>query len=114
MKKQKMQGVGRWLVVVWVIAAIVMGGCASAPSVNMSENAAPPPMAGSAAPTLGDTSEAQAPGSEGTAATNRMIIARASLTLVVADTQTTVDGIGTLMEEMEGYVTALARRPVAL
>lgn len=107
MKKTKMHGVGYWMVAVWMIAAMVIAGCsAAAPMAGSSENAAPP-MAD--APTQGrvdsDGSVAQAPGAEGTAATNRMIIARASIALTVADTEATVDAITTLMDELRGYVS---------
>jgi hypothetical protein len=91
-----------WVVAVGVVAAIVISGCAAAsPSF---ESSAPAP-AGASAQAPRDNAEAQAEGADGTATTNRMIIARAGLTLVVADTQTAVDEITALMESMGGYVS---------
>jgi hypothetical protein len=92
------------MVVVWAIAAMVIAGCAAAsPQSRSAENAAPPPSAGSAAPS--QDAVAQAEGGDGAAASNRKIIARAGLTLVVADTEETVEAITALMNEMGGYVS---------
>jgi hypothetical protein len=94
-----MKGVRRWVVVVWVISALVLAACASASPEASS--GAPAPMEQSS----GGDAVAQAPGSDGAASANRKIIARANISLVVADTQATVDAIGTLMDELGGYVS---------
>jgi hypothetical protein len=94
-----MKGVRQWAVMVWVISALVLAACGSA---NLTpSSSAPAPMEQSS----GGDSVAQAPGGEGAATTNRMIIARANISLVVADTQATVDAISTLMDELGGYVS---------
>lgn len=106
MKNKKVLGVGYWMVALWVIAAMVIAGCAAvSPMTRSSENAAPPPMAPSGGSADSGEAVAQAPGSEGTAATNRMIVARATIELTVADTEATVDAIGALMDELGGYVS---------
>lgn len=105
MKNKVMQRVSKWTLPLVVIAAMVMAGCAAAsPQSASSENSAPMTNGRAEAPAA-DGSVAQAEGGEGTAASNRMIIARASLVLIVADTQTTVDAITVLMDEMGGYVS---------
>lgn len=103
MNVQKMQGMGRWVGVVMLVSAIIMAGCAGATRTYSSENAAPPPMAGSAA--ARESAVAQDSGGEGTATANRKIIARATIALTVVDTQATVDAIGALMDEIGGYVS---------
>ena len=97
-----MKGMRQWVVAVGMISALVLGACASARPAS-SENA-PAPM--EQAQSSGGDAVAQAPGSEGVATANRKIIARADLSLVVADTQATVDAISTLMDELGGYVSA--------
>ena len=99
MKNQRMKAVRKWVVAVWVISALVLAACASArPEASSSAPAAMEPSSGGEA-------VAQAPGSEGAASANRKITARASIDLVVADTQATVDAISTLMDELGGYVS---------
>ena len=97
---------GYWMVVVWAVAAMIVAGCSAAsPTSGSFENAAPPAAMPSEGGAARDEAVAQAPGSEGVAASNRKIIARAGLTLVVADTQGTVDAITVLMDELGGYVS---------
>jgi hypothetical protein len=103
MKNKKMRGVGYWIVGIWLAAAMVLAGCAAAPSSY--ESSAPAPASGRSTGSSNDNAEAQAPGGEGAAESSRKIVARASLTLIVADTQTTVDSIGALMEQVGGYVS---------
>jgi hypothetical protein len=102
MKNKRMR---HWVVVIWVISALLLAACSAARPMlsenRSSENSAPP----SAAQSSGGDAVAQVPGGEGTAAADRKIIARASMDLVVADTQATVDAIGTLMDELGGYVS---------
>lgn len=100
-----MKHMRRWAVTVWMISTLVLAACSSAvPSSNPGavepmENSAPMPESS------GGEAVAQAPGSEGTAAANRMLIARANISLVVADTQATVDAISALMDDMGGYLS---------
>ena len=103
MNVQKMQGMGHWVGVVTLVAAIIMAGCAGAAPTYSSENAAPAPMAGSAS--ARESAVAQDSGGEGAATANRQIIARATIALTVSDTQATVDAIGVLMDEIGGYVS---------
>jgi hypothetical protein len=98
MKNRKIFGMGYWTVVVWAVAALVIAGCSSGP--RSSSDMAPSPSAGGAVEPV-----AQAPGSEGTAESSRKIIARAGLTLVVADTEVAVDEITALVDELGGYVS---------
>ena len=105
MKNKVMQRVSQWTLPLVVMAAMVMAGCAAAPQSASYENSAPMTSGRADAPAAADGAVAQAEGGEGSAATNRMIIARASLVLIVADTQTTVDAITVLMDEMGGYVS---------
>ncbi|MCC6457882.1 MAG: DUF4349 domain-containing protein [Caldilineaceae bacterium] len=95
----KSKGIRQWAVGLWIVSALLLAAC-SAASPMSNESAAP--AAGSAS---SNDAVAQAPGSDGTAESNRKIIARASLELVVADTQAAVDEIGTLMEGLGGYVS---------
>jgi hypothetical protein len=97
----KSKGIRQWVVGLWIVSALLLAAC-SAASPMSNESAAPAPAAGSAS---SNDAVAQAPGSDGTAESNRKIIARASVDLVVADTQAAVDEIGALMEEMGGYVS---------
>jgi hypothetical protein len=101
MKKRRSLGMGYWMVVLWVAAAMVIAGCSAA--APQFESSAPAP-AGGAMEAPRDDSVAQADG-DGAATTNRKIIARAGMTLVVADTQATVDAISALMSELGGYVS---------
>jgi hypothetical protein len=71
---------------------------------SSSENAAPAASGGAPAEPARDA-VAQAQDGTGTVADNRKIIARAGLTLVVADTEATVAAIGTMIAEMGGYVS---------
>lgn len=101
MKTKKLQGVGYWMV-----AAMVIAGCSAASPGNRSSENAAPPLAGAPAPSQGSVDESVAQASaDGAAATNRMIIARATMELTVTDTQATVDAITTLMDELGGYVS---------
>jgi hypothetical protein len=96
------------MMTIWEIAALILAGCSAAsPTLYSIECCAPAALdcGSSAEMARAEDSVAQAPGSDGAAATNRLIIARASLTLIVADTQTTVDAITALMDEMGGYVS---------
>jgi hypothetical protein len=105
MAKSKRVGIGKWVVAVGLGAAIVMAGCASAaPQASFSDNSAP--AAGAAEAPRADA-VAQADGNPTTdvASSNRKIIARAGLTLVVVDTEATVDAITALMDELGGYVS---------
>jgi hypothetical protein len=104
MKNKKMQGVGYWIVGIWLAAAMVLAGC-SAAAPSSYESSAPAPASGSSTGSSNDNAEAQAPGGEGAAQSSRKIVARASLTLIVADTQTTVDSISALMDQVGGYVS---------
>ena len=104
MKTSKRVGIGKWVMAVGMAAAIVMAGCASAsPSSFSMDNSAP--MAGSAAESAPMEPVAQADGNTNTAASSRKIIARAGITLVVVDTEATVEEITALMNELGGYVS---------
>jgi hypothetical protein len=105
MKTKQINHVARWVVLVSIISTLLLAACSAAAPRASFENAAPPPMADSGGEAARDESLVQAPGSEGAASANRKIIARAGLTLVVADTQATVDSIGELMNELGGYVS---------
>jgi hypothetical protein len=89
-------------VAILIIATIVIAGCGAASPASMESSA--PPSAGAPAPRQ-DDAMAQAEGGDTAAASNRKIIARAGLTLVVTDTEATVDTITALMDEMGGYVS---------
>lgn len=107
MKKRKLQGVGYWMIAIWVVAAMLMAGCGASTLESRSADNSQPPMAGasSAPEAMGSEAVAQAPGSESAISANRKIIARANMTLIVADTQAAVDEIEELMEELGGYVS---------
>jgi hypothetical protein len=108
MNKRK-TGNGLWIVATWLMAAMIAAGCAAAaPQASMSENVAPPqPMAGSASTeSPNDLAEAQAPGADGSAVTNRKIIAHAAVTLIVSDTQEAINAIDNLMDGVGGYVAS--------
>ncbi len=100
-----MKQMRRWAVTVWMISALVLTACsAAAPSASSGdrssvESSAPMPQSSDG------ESVAQAPSSEGAATANRMLIARANISLVVADTQAAVDAISALMDEMGGYLS---------
>jgi hypothetical protein len=104
---KKRMGMGYGLVVSWAMAALVMAGCAAAaPSSASYDNAAPPPSVSEApagAPL--DGSVAQEQGGQESIASERKIIATASMTLVLSDTEATVDAITQLMGEVGGYVS---------
>lgn len=104
MKIVAKKGVGNWIVAILIIATIVIAGCGAASPAAMESSASP--SAGAPAPRQ-DDAMAQAEGGDAnsSASANRKIIARAGLTLVVADTEATVDSITTLMDEMGGYVS---------
>src|SRR5687768_7072553 len=105
MRSERMKQMRQWAVTVWMISALVLAACSSAaPSANSgsrssTESSAPMPQSSDSEPV------AQAPGSEGAATANRMLIARANISLVVADTQAAVDAISALMDEMGGYLS---------
>ncbi len=104
MNKTKRVGMTRWVMAVGLVAAMIMAGCASAsPRSSNTESSAP--MAGAPMEAPRDDAVAQADGNTGVASSNRKIIARAGLTLVVADTEAAVEEITTLMDEMGGYVS---------
>jgi hypothetical protein len=108
MKVTKAKGLGYWMVAICMIAALVIAGCASASRQASFENSAPSPSSGASSGAVGmsaDDAVAQAQEGEGAAAANRKIIAHAGLTLVVADTEATVEAITALMNEMGGYVS---------
>ena len=99
------------LLFLWVL--FLLSGCAAAPM------AAPSASAGSAAPAVapaapaGENAQANAiapanavaqAGATDNAGFQRKIIGRASITLVVQDTQKAVDGINSLMAQVNGYV----------
>lgn len=92
----KNKGIRQWVVVLWIISTLLLAAC-SAASPTSSESAAPSAASQDAV--------AQAPDGGGSAETNRKIIARARMDLVVADTQAAVDSISALIEEMGGYVS---------
>lgn len=105
------KGVAYWVVAVWVVAAFALAGCASAAPRDSSANVAPPaPAAGSAAAEMphgmAADQEAQAPGSAGAAETSRKIVAHATETLVVTDTQSAVKEIDKLVDELGGYISS--------
>lgn len=83
---------------------IVLSGCASAPAAEPAAPMAPAAesMAREAPPAAGEGAFAGAPLS---AAEPRQIIARATITLVVQDTERAVAAINQLVAEMGGYVS---------
>jgi flagellar basal body-associated protein FliL len=103
MKETKSKSMSYWVVLVIVIATLVIAGCSAAAPQSSFDNSAPAATGGMAAEAPQEDAVAQA--GDGAASANRRIIARAALTLVVADTQATVDSIGTLMDELGGYVS---------
>ena len=113
MKSKKHVSRKHWWVGVWLVAAMIIAGCAaSAPQDSYAESVAPASVGGaaaapaeSAAMQSSDEAIAQSSGNDGVAVSARKIIARASLTLVVADTEVTVDEITQLIAEMGGYVS---------
>lgn len=107
----KRKGVANWVVAVWVAAAVILAGCASATPSASSGNVAPPaPAAGGAySETPHDAApaqEAQAPGGDNTTETSRKIVSHATETLVVTDTQSVAKAIDTLATGLGGYVSS--------
>lgn len=92
----------KWLrlVVAVVLLALWPTGCSQRAAVQMSE-APMPPESGFAAP--GEPEPALGGGSD-FAGIERLIIRNASLDIVVADTQATLDEITALVEDLEGYI----------
>ena len=82
-----------------------VSGCAAAPAAmspsQSSESVAAAPGGGAAPAPASDTPMAGQPTGAGF---QRQIVAKATLSLVVQDTQKTVDGITLLMGQMKGYV----------
>jgi hypothetical protein len=100
-----MKQMRRWAVTAWMISALVLAACsAAAPSASSGNRSSADSSA--SMPQRSDSEPvAQAPGSEGAATANRMLIARADISLVVTDTQAAVDAITALMDEMGGYLS---------
>lgn len=94
-----------------IITGLIVGGCAAAPApaaqtAPAGESAlAPPPAAEGFALAGAASGEAASAGVPMSAAQPRQMIARASITLVVEDTERTVSTINQLMVEMGGYVS---------
>src|SRR5262245_15684251 len=104
------KAVVHWGVAVWLVAAVLLAGCASAaPSASRANVEPSAPMAGGAAVEAPHSDaapqEAQAPGSENTAETSRKIVAHATETLVVTDTQAAVTAIDKLITDLGGYIS---------
>lgn len=84
-----------------VVAVLLMGVTACA--------ASPMPAAAPAAPEMAmdrGAAVAEAPAADGSVSTDRKVVARAQIDLVVADAGTSADAVTALVETMGGYVTA--------
>lgn len=96
-----MKQLQRWILAAGMVGLLWLSACAAAsPVQRLDAPAASPALGSTAAPEM-----AQA-GGDLVAEQGRKIIARATLSLIVADTQATVVQVETMMEEVGGYVAS--------
>ena len=97
------------LVLLAILCAVLVAACASAPPPMMDNYASSAPAAGGGqAEQMREMVQAQEGSAVSDGATTtpqRRMIARATLDLVVSDTQAAVDSITQLMESLDGYIS---------
>lgn len=96
------------LVLMVILCAVLMAACASAPSAMDFSAPSAPAAGGEQAMQMREMAQAQEGSAVSDGATTmpqRRMIARATLDLVVSDTQATVNSITQLMESLNGYIS---------